>query len=167
MDKFIALYDFIDFARANRKYPANTANNLKSALKIFEKELNAEELKSINMVEESIGEIFRSLVIANKDKSIVSLNSYKARLLKVVKDYKKYGVQPSKMQSWVAKTKKDKPDKKKITLSNPINTPVENFHKIELSQRKDVKSIIIVPRDISRKEAETIKDIIDSLVLKE
>jgi hypothetical protein len=175
MDKFIALYDFIDFARANRKYPDNTANNLKSAIKIFEKELNAEELKSINMVEESIGEIFRSLVIANKDKSIVSLNSYKARLLKVIKDYKKYGVQPAKMQSWVAKTrkstplliKKDKPDKNKIHLSNSINTPVENFHKIELSQRKDVKSVIIIPRDISQKEAKIIKDIIDSLVQKE
>ena len=89
MDKFINLYNFIDFAKANRKYPENTANNLKSAVKIFEKELNSEELKSIDMVEESIGEIFRSLVIAHKDKSIVSLNSYKARLLKVIKDYKK------------------------------------------------------------------------------
>ena len=105
-DKFISLYDFIDFARANRKYPDNTANNLKSALKIFEKELNAEELKSISMVEDSVGEIFRSLVIAHKDKSIVSLNTYKARLLKVIKDYKKYGAEPSKIQHWVAKERK-------------------------------------------------------------
>jgi site-specific recombinase XerD len=89
-DKFINLYDFVDFARANRKYPDNTANNLKSTLKIFEKELNAEELKSIDMVKDSIEEIFRSLVIAHKDKSIVSLNTYKARLLKVIKYYKKY-----------------------------------------------------------------------------
>ena len=171
MDKFINLYDFIDFAKANRKYPDNTANNLKSALKIFEKELNAEELKSINMLEDSIGEIFRSLVIANKDKSIVSLNTYKMRLLKVIKDYKKYGAEPSKMQNWITKTKKstpllikkDKPDKKKISLSNPINTPVENCHKIDLSFDCG-NAQISIPKNISAKEAKTIKDIIDSLV---
>jgi hypothetical protein len=167
-DKFISLYDFIDFAKANKKYPGNTANNLKSALKIFEKELNAEELKSINMVESSIGEIFRSLVIANKDKSIVSLNTYKARLLKVIKDYKRYGAEPSKIQHWFTKTRKstpllitkDKTDKKKIILSNSINAPVDNFHKIELSLRGDIKSTIIVPKDITEKEVKMLKNIL-------
>jgi hypothetical protein len=173
MDKFIQLYDFVDFAKANKKYADSTANNLKSALKIFEKELNAEELKSIPMVEDSIGEIFRSLVIANKDKSIVSLNTYKARLLKVIKDYKKYGAEPSKIQRWVTKTrkstplliKKDKHDTKKINLSNSINTPVENVHKIELQLRDYAKSIIIIPSDINPREAEMIKAIIDSLTI--
>jgi site-specific recombinase XerD len=169
-DKFTSLYDFIDFAKANRKYADNTANNLKSALKIFEKELNAEELKSIDMVEDSIGEIFRSLVIAHKDKSIVSLNTYKARLLKVIKDYKKYGSEPSKIQHWVAKTrkstpllvKKDKPDKKKIILSNSINTSVDNLHKIALSF--DCGRVeILIPKNISTKETKMIKNIIDSL----
>jgi hypothetical protein len=169
-DKFISLYDFVDFAKANRKYPDNTANNLKSAIKIFEKELNTEELKSISMVEDSIGEIFRSLVIAHKDKSIVSLNTYKARLLKVIKDYKKYGAEPSKIQNWITKTKKstpllikgDKPDKKKIILSNPINTPVDNLHKIELSFNTG-KAQISIPKDLSAAEVKTIKDILDSL----
>jgi hypothetical protein len=174
MDKFINLYDFIDFAKANKKYPNNTANNLKSALKIFEKELNTEELKSINMVEDSIGEIFRSLVIANKNKSIASLNTYKARLLKVIKDYKKYGVEPGKLQSWVAKTrkftplliKKDKTDKKMIILSNSINTPVENFHKIELALQDSTKAIITLPKNINSKDAKILKNIIDSLTIK-
>jgi hypothetical protein len=173
-DKFTDLYNFIDFARANRKYPDNTANNLKSALKIFEKELNAEELKSISMVEDSVGEIFRSLVIANKDKNIVSLNTYKARLLKVIKDYKKYGAEPGKIQNWIAKTKKstplliknDKPDNKKINLSNPINTPVENFHKINLSFNCGQVEISI-PKNLSAKEAEIIKNILDSLAAKD
>lgn len=169
-DKFINLYDFVDFARANRKYPDSTANNLKSALKIFEKELNAEELKSIHMVEESVGEIFRSLVIAHKDKSIVSLNTYKARLLKVIKDYKKYGVDPAKMQRWVTKEKKstpllikkDKSDTKKITLSNLIQAPVDNCHKIELCFGKGCAQLSI-PKDMTPEEANTIKKIIDSL----
>jgi len=172
-DKFISLYDFIDFAKANKKYPGNTANNLKSALKIFEKELNTEELKSIAMVESSIEEIFRSLVIANKEKSIVSLNTYKARLIKVIKDYKKYGAEPSKIQHWFVKTKKstpllikkDKTDKKKISLSNLINAPVDNFHKIELCLRGESKSVIIVPKDITEKEVKMLKNILDSLLL--
>jgi len=180
MDKFIDLYNFIDFAKANRKYADNTANNLKSALKIFEKELNKEELKSINMVEDSIGEIFRSLVIANKDKSIVSLNTYKARLLKVIKDYKKYGAEPSKIQHWVPRLrqnfggqgktrkstplliKKDKPDKKNINLSNSIHTSVDNLHKITLSFDYGIAELLI-PKKIGVKEAKIIKDIIDSI----
>ena len=168
------LYNFIDFAKANRKYPDSTANNLKSALKIFEKELNAEELKSISMVEDSIGEIFRSLVIANKNKSIVSLNTYKARLLKVIKDYKKYGAEPGKIQHWIAKTRKseplliknDKQDKNKINLSNPINTPVENCHKIDLFFDCG-KAQILIPKGLTAKDAKTIKDIIDSLAVKD
>ena len=164
MDKFIDLYNFVDFAKANKKYANNTANNLKSALKIFEKELNAEELKSIDMIEDSIGEIFRSFVITNKKKSIVSLNTYKARLLKVIKDYKKYGVEPSKMQSWIVKTKKNAPDKKRINLSRPINTPVENFHKIDLSLSCG-KAQILIPKDISAKEIKMVKDILDSLAI--
>lgn len=174
MDKFISLYDFVDFAKANRKYADSTANNLKSALKIFEKELNTEELKSISMVEDSVGEIFRSLVIANKEKSIVSLNTYKTRLLKVIKDYKKYGVDPSKIQNWITKKrepasiliKTDKQDKKKIILSNPINTPVDNLHKINLSL--DCGNVqILIPKDINKKGTEMIKNILDSLTPKD
>ncbi|MDP3883108.1 MAG: hypothetical protein Q8Q48_03585 [Candidatus Staskawiczbacteria bacterium] len=171
MDNFINLYNFIDFAKANRKYLENTANNLKSALKIFEKELNTEELKSIDMIEESINEIFRSVVIANKEKSIVSLNSYKARLLKVIKDYKKYGQNPSKIQSWAVKIKKstgvlikkDKPDKNNIILSNSINGSVNNCYKIEFSTRENAKAVLSIPKDITQKEMKTIKAILDSL----
>jgi len=169
-EKFTSLYDFVDFARANRKYPDNTANNLKSAIKIFEKELNTEELKSIHMVEDSIGEIFRSLVIAHKDKSIVSLNTYKGRLLKVIKDYKRYGADPAKMQSWVVKQKnstpllikKDKPDTKKIILSKVIHEGVDNCHKISLCLACGYAEISI-PKNISTQDAKTIKSIIDSL----
>jgi hypothetical protein len=181
MQKFTYLYDFIDFAKANRKYPENTANNLKSALKIFEKELNPEELKSINMVEESVEEIFRSVTIANKNKSIISLNTYKARLLKVINDYKRYGADPSKIQKWVPrlrqglggqeKTKKsmplpDKTDKEKIDLSTRINTPVENMHKIELSLESGSKAFLSIPKNMKRPDAEIIKSVIDSLTQK-
>jgi hypothetical protein len=170
MDKFSDLYDFIDLARANRKYPENTANNLKSSLKIFEKELNPDELKSVSMIRDSIEEIFRSVVVANKHKSILSLNTYKARLLKVINDYKKYGADPAKIKNWQAKTRKstpllidkDKKDKEKINLSNSIYSPVENAHKIELCLESGCTTIII-PKKITRHEVDIIKKIIESL----
>ena len=85
-NKYKDLYDFIDFAKGNRKYPENTANGLKSALKIFEGELNLDELNSVDLVEDNIEEIFINVVTKNKDKNIGSLNTYKARVLKVIKD---------------------------------------------------------------------------------
>jgi site-specific recombinase XerD len=178
MNKFKDLYEFIDLAKHNRKYPANTANNLKSSLKIFEKELNIDELNSVDLIEDNIEEIFINAVTKNKNKNIGSLNTYKARLLKVIKDYQKYGVDPSKMQSWNTKQKKtvralntvkdntDKlSDKPILHLSDHINTPVNNIHKIELALRHNEKFVLILPKDISAAEAKTIKSIIDSLII--
>jgi len=172
MDNFNSLYDFIDIAKANKKYPENTANNLKSALKIFEKQLNGYELESISMIENSIEEIFRSVVIANKHKSIISLNTYKARLLKVINDYKKYGAKPDKIQNWHVKAKKstpllikkDKTDKENINLSNSIRTPVENAHKIEFALKSKEKAILTIPSNITQADVKTIKAMLDSLL---
>jgi len=177
MNKFTDLYDFIDFAKGNRKYPENTANGLKSALKIFEKELNIDELNSVDLIEENIEEIFVGAVNNNKDKSIGSLNTYKARVLKVINDYQRYGINPSKIQGWITKihkaptpklVKKDTPDRSgdkiQIALSNHINTPV---HKIELVLRNDIKSVLIVPKDITQKEVKMFKNILDSLLIED
>ena len=173
MNKLKDLYDFIDFAKGNRKYPENTANGLKSALKIFEKELNLDELNSVDMIEDNIEEIFINVVAKNKDKSIGSLNTYKARVLKIIKEYQKYGVNPSKIQGWSTKLRKvtdHKPvkedtqdkeiDKPQTVQSDHTNTPV---HKIELSLRDNMKSVIIVPKDITAKEVKMIKGVLDSL----
>lgn len=177
MNKFSDLYEFIDFAKGNRKYPENTANGLKSALKIFEKELNIDELNSVGLIEDNIEEIFINAVSKNKDKNIGSLNTYKARMLKVIKDYQKYGINPSKIQGWAARSHKppiqksnkqdisdNETDKIQTGLSDHTNTHV---HKIELSIRENIKSIIIIPKDISQKEIKMIKNILDSLVIGE
>ena len=110
--------------------------------------------------------------------------SYKTRLLKVIKDYKKYGAEPGKMQSWVPRLrqgfdgrgktrnstplliKKDKPDKNKIVLSNLINTTVENYLQISLSLERG-KVQISLPKDITHKEIKIIKNILDSIVEKD
>ncbi len=174
MQKFNNLYTFIDLAKGNRKYPENTANNLKSALKIFEKVLTEDELNSISLLEDRIEEIFISVINNNKNKNIGSLNTYKARVLRILRDYKKYGVNPSKIQNWQIKTrnsipllnKKDNADKNKIILSDPINTPVDNMHKIELSLEAGTIATLLIPKDIKISEAETLKAIIYSLIKK-
>ena len=176
MHKYKDLSNFIDFAKSNRKYPENTANGLKSALKIFEKELNIDELNSIDLVEDNIEEIFINVVGKNKNKNIGSLNTYKARVLKVIKDYQKYGANPSKMQGWNIEprklathktTVKDNLDKEKdktqTDLSSYTNTPV---HKIELSF-KTGQSVIIVPKNITPQEIKVIKGVLDSLSVEE
>jgi len=175
MNTFKDLYDFIDFAKGNRKYPENTANGLKSALKIFEKELNVDELNSVDLIEDNIEEIFLSTVTKNKDKNIGSLNTYKARLLKVINDYQKYGKNPSKIQNWTVSLHKattlksshkhlsDKEqDNTQIGLSDTVNTPV---NKVELSLRDNIKSMLVLPKDITAKEAQMVKNIIDALTI--
>ncbi|KKQ22135.1 MAG: hypothetical protein A3G45_01185 [Candidatus Staskawiczbacteria bacterium RIFCSPLOWO2_12_FULL_37_15] len=182
MEKFNNLYTFIDFAKGNRKYPENTANNLKSALKIFEKVLTEDELNSISLIEDRIEEIFINVINSNKNKSIGSLGTYKARLLRVINDYKKYGQNPSKIQDWMPRlrqgfggqrknstallNKKDKPDKTLSELSYPTHTPVDNIHKIELSLESNNKATLLIPKNIKNSEAETLKSIIDSLTKK-
>jgi hypothetical protein len=91
------------------------------------------------------------------------LNTYKTRLLKVIKDYKKYGAEPSKIQHWIVKIKKDKLDRKKIILSDTINTPVDNCQEITISLNS-MGGKISIPKNITAKEAKIIKDIIDSLI---
>lgn len=166
-----ALYNFLNLAQNNRKYPVNTANNLKSALKIFEQVLTKEELNSLDLIEQRIEEIFLSVLNANKGKSIESLNTYKARLLKVIKDYKKYGQNPAKIQIWQPKLHKstpllnrsDKQDKTLSILSALNHTPVESVHKIELSLSSGSRAILSIPRNIKKIEAQILKSIIDSL----
>jgi len=194
MNKFSDLYDFIDLASANRKYTESVANNLKSTLKIFGKELNEEELGSINMIEDNIEEIFRSVANVNKDKSMGSLNTYKARLLRVIGDYKKYGANPAKIQGWTIKEKKSLPagrqaqqstgvliaeDKKDKTLSLPKHTCVENHpcaclpagreyvnncHRIDVALSNGSHAVLIIPANISQKEIATLKSLLDSLI---
>lgn len=175
MDTFLDLYQFVEFAKANRKYAVSTANNLKSALKIFERELTSNEQNSIDIVEQNIDEIFVNVINKNKDKDFNSLNTYKSRLLKVMADYKRYGKDPSQIQHWIARHRnftpvlktQDKQDKPQINLSANIPTPVEtpsSHHKIELAFASG-KATLSVPTNLSPKDAQKIKAILDSLVI--
>jgi len=168
VNKFSDLYDFIDLAQSNRKYTESVANNLKSALKIFGKELNEEEMSSVSLIEDNIEEIFRIVANNNKNKSIGSLNTYKARILRVISDYEKYGQQPGRIQGWPVKEKKLTPmlnakDKKDKPLSLPKHTPVESVHKLDFALKDGSRAILTIPTNISPKEISTLKSLLDSL----
>lgn len=167
MHKFIELYQFLEFAKNNRKYPESTANNLKSALKIFENVLTEEESDSVELVQNRIEEIFISVVNKNKDKNIASLNTYKALVSRVLDDYKKYGENPAKLQNWHIDSRlstprlitKDKPDKLKdnqiSALSTPTHPPVENNannDNIEITIQSNSRIKIMLPKDKNQKE---------------
>ena len=174
MNQFNDLYPFIDRAVKDRKYALNTANGHKAALKLFEKELNAEEKGSLGSIEENIDPIYQNACRNNSNISSESLDTYRVRFLKVIKDYKKYGADPTRMKDWKPRIwaskplseKKDFSDKNEdtslSTLSDTINSPV---HKVELTLRPGKRFIVSVPNDITKNEAEILTNLINSLVV--
>jgi len=99
---FKVLYDFIDRAVKSRKYPENTGTAFKTALNLFEAELNNEERDSINEVKKNIGQISNSILVKGKINA-GSLATYKSRIIKIINDYEKYGLDAAKMASWSPK----------------------------------------------------------------
>ena len=116
MKKFQDLYDFVDKAIRSRKYPDNTGATLKTALKLFDAELNEEERNSIDEFSKNIEQIYQGVFSKNKNFTASSLAVYKSRVLKVIADYKKYGVDATKMAGWSPKIVAR--SKKQFTISN-------------------------------------------------
>src|SRR3989344_5652826 len=140
MNEFNNLYEFINLAQKNRKYPANTAHGRRAALKLFETALHPDELESIGLIEERMKEIYLSVISKHRDTfSIQSLNTYKGRLLKVIQDYKKYGTDPQAFTRWEIKLRKQKnkailPDNIKDTsVSSPSFAINRHVYKIQIS----------------------------------
>jgi len=180
MSKFNTLYDFIDAAERSRKYPSNTAQAYKAALRLFETELNDEERESLDKVMGSIDQIYRSVINKNsKNISLTSLATYKSRFVKVLMDYDQYGVDPTKMANWNVKTivrnKKAANQAKllntasneeptSVTASQTLNGKGDNINRIELSISLDRKCYLIVPRDVTVDEAKKIRSALDLIL---
>ncbi len=58
---FAQLNTFIDTATKSRKYAPNTASGFKAALKLYEGDLNEEELGSIQLVKDNIEQIHKAV----------------------------------------------------------------------------------------------------------
>lgn len=170
-----SLYDFIERATKSRKYPENTAQGLKAALKLFDAVLNQEERQSLETFENNIEQIYHSVSSKNgKNFNASTLAVYKSRILKLLSDYGKYGVDPTKMAIWTPKVINRSPKKQHPATSTENTSEINDLlpvtavgmHKIELALRPGVKSIIIVPTDMTDTEGAIIKGVLESLVTK-
>jgi len=170
------LYDFIDTALRNRKYPPNTAQGYKAALRVFDAELNDEEKGSVQKTIDNIDQI-SNLIFGKNKISAGSLATYKSRLIKVVADYNKYGTDATKMANWSPKVIAPRAKRIRNDSSNTASSSSQldenievgsvvpsNMHKIELALRPDVKFTLIVPRDLRATEVTTLQAILTSLI---
>lgn len=135
MAPFKDLYKFVDSALKSRKYPENTGYALKAALALFENELKTEESNSLNVFKTNLEQIYRSVCSKNSSQlSANSLASYRSRVIRVLNDYEKYGVDPTKMASWIPKIKnvKKRINQPQIKVSDderPDESNGQNFDK--------------------------------------
>jgi site-specific recombinase XerD len=171
MDEFNALYHFINLAQKNRKYPANTAQGKRAALKLFQTVLHADELESLDLIKERMKDIYLSLISKHRENfSIQSLNTYKGRFLKVIEDYKKYGSDPEALAHWEAKIRKYKPKdmlqdtQKDILISNSSLPIHRHVYKIKITLEDGQECSIELPARLTKEDVSIITKIIGSLV---
>jgi hypothetical protein len=168
MNEFNALYEFINLAQKNRKYPANTAHGRRAALKLFETVLHPDELESLDLIEERMKEIYLSLISEHrKTFSIKSLNTYKGRFLKVIQDYKKYGTNPGSIATWEVKPRKYKKSlqdiNKDIEISNVSLPTHRHVYKIKITLEDGRDCTIELPKNLTKEDISIITKIIGSL----
>ena len=117
------LFEFIERAEKNRKYPTATASGLKAALRLFEVELNEEEKNSVDLFKKNLEQIYHSVTVKNgKSMSSGSLVTYKSRINKIISHFEKYGIDPTKMVNWNPKVI----TRKQQTKKGPRNTENQN-----------------------------------------
>ncbi|EKE13088.1 MAG: hypothetical protein ACD_13C00093G0002 [uncultured bacterium] len=172
MNTIETLNEFLDMAQRNRKYAPNSVYGYRAALKLFADEVNEEEKSSMDLFKERYEQIFSNIV--NKKKnifSIASLQIYRKRVKKLLSDYEKYGVDPTKMANWTPLTTKPlgKTKSNEKPLSDVVIHPIEELSqtgnsKHEYSVRQGKKIIISYPYDFTLEEAKSIKSFADYLI---
>lgn len=173
---FNSLLDFNEKARKNRKYPDNTASGLRAALKLFESELNEEERESLDTFEKNLERINQS--VCNKNDhgfSASTLVSYRSRVQRVLNDYKKYGNEVAKFNSWNPPIRKM--SKRSTSTSSSKNViedkqpqqvleshnAVDSF-RLEIPLGDNKKALIVLPKNITSSEVTLIKNLLDNII---
>lgn len=166
------IYEFIDSAAHSRKYPANTASALKTALRLFESELTDEEKQSVELMQQNLNTIYRSVFEKNKTKyTASSLDVYRKRVSKAIKDYLAYGVDPTKMHAWsptvrkpIERLKRKAESTKSVTDEHDEEREIDSRQlgtvKIEWPLPNNRKAVILIPDDLSSTEAKMLKSLI-------
>ena len=116
-----SLYDFINAAEKSRKYAPNSAAGLRSALRLFQKELNEEEKSSTSLFRQNFNQIYQQVVNKNiSSYNASSLDVYRKRILRLLSDYEKYGIDPTKLSTWTPKVRMVIRDTTKLKKQPPI-----------------------------------------------
>lgn len=167
-DEFLKLYDFVELAEKNRKYPANTAHGRRAALKLFDTVLHADERESLDLIQERIDEIFLSLITKHKQSfSVQSLTTYKGRFLNLIKDYQRFGKKPETLATWQTKHRpyvQKQKDANKDTSFHSLSLPTHRaVHKLDIALESGETATIETPTNISTRDIARIKHILDAL----
>ena len=104
------LYDFIDLAERNKKYLHNTARGMRTTLKIVENVITEQEKESLDLLQSHLDAVFRRMYENDpKHLSVASLGVYKRRMKALLHDYKRFGNDSTKIESWKPKKLSPKP----------------------------------------------------------
>lgn len=163
------LYEFIDIAEQNNKYPPNTAHGLRAALKVFDAAMSEQERGSIQTMSQQIPQIFESVAALNRQFSAVTLMTYRSRFKKVLHDYVTYGRDRAKIVKWQPRTRKQKDTKQDTVVSLPVDVSPEPAavyptHTLSVALQNRRSASLHVPADLQTSEAELLAQLLRTLV---
>lgn len=170
-----SLHAFVEAAEISRKYPSNTAAALRSALRLFEQELNETERVSVDQFSKNLDKIYRQVVNRNQQKMTAeSMDTYLRRIKNLLSDYEKYGVDPTRMAEWDRPTRKIRARESGSVISNhPTDNPAATIlppnnealaTRLEVSLRPDARAVLVLPANLTKEDAAAIKALVDASV---
>ncbi len=180
-DTIYILSNFLDEAEKRRNYPSNTAAGVRSALRLFGRELNEVESSSPVAFIDNVDKIYRQVAANNKNRmSPDSLETYYRRLKNLISDFEECGGDVDKMavkkraavkklpsaaggsRPVSGRSLKAEADAPAAAAETEVSAPDSN--RLELSLRPGVKAIVILPADLTSDEAGVIKALVDASV---
>lgn len=166
------LNDFIDRALKDRKYPLNTAINLKSPFKWIEPELTEEEKNSFDILKKNLDQIFNTAYAKSSKLSASSIEVYKRRTKNLIEDYERYGKDPSAMANWnrpiLTRKQKDRSiNKTSPKTINDISQNIVNSEDNSLTRHEEMlhngKAFILTPHPLVKQDISVLRAYIDYL----
>ncbi len=172
-----SLSNFIDAAARSRNYPASTAAALRTALRLFEKELNDAERSSAQTFSENLDTVYQSAAGRHqKTISAASMYTYYRRMKTLLADYQRYGTDPTAMATWNRPKRAVRVPAPNVVVPaqvsrhEPAHTPspvvpdARAAHRLEIALRPDVKATLILPTQVTAEDATIIKAFVDASV---
>jgi hypothetical protein len=159
---------FVDRAEKMGKYPANSANALKSTIKLASGLLTDEEPRTLEYFRDHADEIFTR----STGHSAPSIQAYIGRVKRLVEDYQVYGAPASAMLNWkttprpaAKRPRRDGAGPAGEEAVDELRLPAApNANVLSLALRENVKARLELPSDMTGEEADRICALVKSLV---